>query len=215
MVTQTRWHIAQYFEVLWWKRYVRKLDKIQYRYDKTRYWQQILSKLKIEIKPGDKALDAGCGPSGMYTVLSGQVDAVDPLLDKYENELGIFITSAYPNVRFIAKSFEEFESDKKYDYIFCMNALNHFHHLEASVAKLSSMLTKNGKLALSIDGHKFNLFKILLQRLPLDILHPYQYSVRDYKGFFKDHGLTLNHCEVLKSRGIFNFYLLMFSKNHE
>ena len=134
MNNKSRWKLAQYFEIRWWKSYA-KSQNPQYLKDKKRYWQSVLDKIEPPIKTTDiSAIDVGCGPAGMYIMLeNADITAVDPLLQSYENELSFFSRKMYPWVKFNNISFEAFNTINSFDVVFCLNALNHFENLEESV----------------------------------------------------------------------------------
>ena len=51
-----------------------------------------------------------------------------------------------PSVNFECISFEEFNSDKKYDYVLLLRSLNHFRDVPAVIRKCTSILKDGGKL---------------------------------------------------------------------
>ncbi|MBK7150078.1 MAG: hypothetical protein IPH78_15060 [Bacteroidetes bacterium] len=99
-----RWKIAQWFELRWWKRYLKKKDKAQYLDWKRNYWQQLLKMVAdvLVIHPDLKVCDLGCGPAGIFIALpDNSITAVDPLLEVYEKQTGFFLPADYPNTRFV------------------------------------------------------------------------------------------------------------------
>mgnify|MGYP000653264023 CR=1 FL=1 len=56
-----RWHIAQFFEIRWWRRYLKHRDKSGYLNWKRGYWLDFLQKSDLQLPPGARVLDAGCG----------------------------------------------------------------------------------------------------------------------------------------------------------
>ena len=111
----TRWKIAQWFELHWWKNYLRGKNKVEYLKWKKNYWQNILFKISevlktSEISTSKTICDLGCGPAGVFIALpENKVTAVDPLIDEYEKQTPFFSKSDYPNVTFVKSTLEEFE----------------------------------------------------------------------------------------------------------
>lgn len=204
-----RWKIAQNAEIRWWQRYLKNRPVASYLQWKTDYWQSFLKKNNIHFSGKEKILDAGCGPAGVFMVLdSHQVDAVDPLLPAYETSIEHFRKEDYPNVSFFPVAFEAFETEIKYDTIFCLNALNHFEEIDASVDKLFDLLKENGRMYVSIDAHNFSFFKKIFQFIPGDILHPHQYDLEDYKKMFTSRGGKIIATNLIKKEFLFDYYLL-------
>ena len=160
-------------------------------------------------------LDVGCGPAGIFAVLSeNQVTAVDPLLDKYRSEIDHFIPSDYSWVEFIQGDFEMIELDQQFDFIFCLNAINHVHDFDTFIEKLINSMKSAGYLFLTIDTHNFTALKHLARWMPfLDPLHPWQYDLREYTNKFESDSLTLVQTINLKRRFVFDYDLLVLQRN--
>jgi 2-polyprenyl-6-hydroxyphenyl methylase/3-demethylubiquinone-9 3-methyltransferase len=104
MANGLRWKIAQGFEIRWWRGYLKKKNPAEYAAWKRAYWEDYLAKLGnfVAIREGDRILDAGCGPAGIFMVLESQhPDALDFLIDGYETHLPHFKRAMSPDVRFI------------------------------------------------------------------------------------------------------------------
>ena len=89
-----RWKIAQAAEIRWWQRYLKNKDTGDYATWKKAYWTKLLSEIGLSalLNPNtaaQKILDAGCGPAGIFMVLTPQhqLTALDPLLNDYEKKL--------------------------------------------------------------------------------------------------------------------------------
>ena len=128
-----RWKIAQAAEIRWWQRYLKNKNTSDYATWKKAYWTKLLSEIGLSalLNPNtaaQKILDAGCGPAGIFMVLTPQhqVTALDPLLNDYEKKLAHFKQIFYPDVTFVSKSLESFDAEKQnFDTVFCLNAINH------------------------------------------------------------------------------------------
>ncbi|RYE33180.1 MAG: class I SAM-dependent methyltransferase [Sphingobacteriales bacterium] len=137
MVKTLRWRVAQLFEILWWKRYLANKDVSNYLTLKKKYWNEVLEKLaeSVHMTPGQHVLDAGCGPAGIFIILDGyKVTAIDPLLDTYEEKLAHFNKDMYPYVNFETTPLETFQSSERYDFVYCMNAINHVSQLKDGIS---------------------------------------------------------------------------------
>ena len=96
-----KWNIAQKAELKWWQQYLKGKDVEAYHTWKRAYWQGILDKIagSAPIREGMSILDAGCGPAGMFMQLPNcNVDALDPLLDKYEKRKKSVLQSHYQQI---------------------------------------------------------------------------------------------------------------------
>lgn len=216
METTWKWKLAQNREIRWWHNYLKKKDKDNYLNWKKNYWHEILDPVRKEVSlnPGDDVLDAGCGPAGVFTILDKyKVDAEDPLLDRYEEKLTHFKRTDYPRVNFFSVALENFTPQKKYQCIFCMNAINHVSDLTRAFDKLVDLTKDNGYLVVSIDVHNYSFFKYLFRLIPADILHPHQYNLREYENMLTSRNCTLVLSKVIKKEFFFNHYLLIAKKN--
>jgi 2-polyprenyl-3-methyl-5-hydroxy-6-metoxy-1,4-benzoquinol methylase len=212
-----RWKIAQYFELQWWRKYLRNKDKATYLTWKRSYWQTLLNKIESDIKPtaSKSIIDLGCGPAGIFIALpQNTVTAVDPLLDEYETQTQLFKRSDYPNVKFIKGTIEDFDTGGvKYDIVFCMNAINHVHNIEIGFQKLEEVCAENGSIIISIDAHNFSFFKHLFRLIPGDILHPHQYDLNEYINLLQKGNYKISTTLLLKHEFFFNHFLLTAVKN--
>lgn len=208
-----RWKVAQAAEIKWWERYLKNKSKADYLTWKYDYWKTFVEKTGVKLQKGDQVLDAGCGPAGVFMVLEDQqVDAVDPLLDNYEKKLAHFEKKAYPYTQFFAQSLEEFDLQKQYDHIFCLNAINHVADLDLCFDKLVEATKKGGQLIVSIDAHNYAGFKHLFRLLPGDILHPHQYDLAEYEAMLTKRGCTISKSLLYKKEFFFNYYVLVSQK---
>jgi len=205
-----RWRLAQFFEIRWWQRYFAGRDTQTYLDWKRAYWRDFLDKSGIELKPGAFVLDAGCGPAGIFMILDDcRVDAVDPLLDRYEQKLPHFQRADYPNVRFFNEPLETFNRENQYDAVFCLNAINHVADLDLSLDHLAALTKPGGTLAVSIDAHNYQWVKKLFRLFPGDVLHPHQYDLEEYKEMLRKRGGRVVREVLVKREGVFSYWLLV------
>jgi 2-polyprenyl-6-hydroxyphenyl methylase/3-demethylubiquinone-9 3-methyltransferase len=212
-----RWKIAQFFEQLWWKRYLNNKPKQQYLQWKQAYWQQFIQPVKKYIpelffEEKLQILDAGCGPAGIFMILQPHhVTAIDPLLHEYES-LPHFSKSNYDEVNFVPSALEDFTAEKKFDVVFCLNAINHVNNFELSINNLCNSVKPDGYLVLSVDVHRSSFLKNIFQFIPGDILHPHQYRLNDYLQMLPADKWTVLHTETMKRESIFDYVLIVAKK---
>jgi len=210
-----RWQIAQWFELRWWKNYLGGKTKEEYLNWKRGYWQNLLQFISngVKLDSAKNVADLGCGPAGIFIALpDNKIVAVDPLLDEYETHLPFFKTSDYPNNTFIESTIEDFSTEKKFDIVFCMNAINHVNNIEKAFETLKKICADNGVIVLSIDAHNYSLPKYLFRLLPGDILHPHQYDLKDYKLLLAKDGWKVSVPYFMKHEVLFNHYILIARK---
>ena len=210
-----RWYIAQFFEKFWWKNYLKKKDTQEYLVWKKEYWRTFLKEINTSLENTEaKYLDIGCGPAGTF-ILSEETQtywkALDPLLGDYK-KLDVFKEENYPNVNFVNSNFEDFESTETFDTIFCINAINHFINLKENFAKLNKILSENGTLILSTDAHNYSFLKWILYSLPLDILHPHQYTSLEYEKMITENGFEIKTKTLKQKQFIFSYYIYSIRK---
>lgn len=214
-MSELKWKIAQWFELRWWKVYLRDKNKEEYLNWKKSYWSNLLEQIKdvVKLESGSTITDLGCGPAGIFIALpTNNVTAVDPLLDEYENETPFFRRSDYPNIEFITSTIEGFAPNKKFDVVFCLNAINHVSDIERAYDVLTTCANSNGKVVVSIDAHNYSFFKYLFRLVPGDVLHPHQYDLREYELFLENRGMKVLKTVLLKREFFFSHYVLMASK---
>lgn len=232
-----RWNVAQAMEIRWWQRYLKNRDITDYHIWKGAYWHQFLKEIGFEKKELIEKikhqnldnqrvtegggiptlLDAGCGPAGIFMIFDGadaalRIDALDPLLNEYEEKLPHFKKSNYPQTQFLAKPLEQLEVRERYDFIFCINAINHVADLQKSFVQLVNAAKRGATLVVSIDAHNFQLLKHLFRLVPGDILHPHQYDLTEYEAMLANCGCRVEKSILSKKEFIFNYYILIATK---
>ncbi len=208
-----KWGLAQQAELRWWQWYLRNKDRDRYLEAKAAYWHRVLAHMDIQVPPGASVLDAGCGPAGIFMILSEQtVTAVDPLIDAYAGHLQHFSPTDYPWVTFRCGILEELPDRAAYSWIFCMNAINHVADLNRCLHNLARALQPDGKLLLGVDVHRNPSLKQLFRWLPGDILHPQQHSLSDYRALLPMCGLRVRQAVRFKAGRIFDYYLLLVER---
>ena len=214
MKQNRRWQFAQKLEIQWWKRYLAEKNPADYLVWKKEYWNSLLTEINLShLNQSNLAiLDAGCGPAGIFIALeSNKVKAIDPLLNAYK-ELAHFQPQNYPNTDFQALALEALDDVETYDYIFCLNAINHVADIQLCYDNLYRALKPGGTLVVSIDAHNSQLLKRIFSAIPGDALHPHQYDLKEYEQFLTDRKLQITQT-LLKDKGrIFNYYVQVVKK---
>lgn len=205
-----RWKIAQAAEIKWWQGYLKKKDKATYLDWKKGYWRQFLEDCQLQVPQGASCADIGCGPAGIFTILEQQqVTALDPLLQQYEEKLAHFDFKDYPQVDFEPIPLEQLTSKQQYDYVFCLNAINHVADLEQCFDNLFKITKKGGTMIVSIDAHNHTVLKHIFRALPGDILHPHQYDLAEYQTMLTSRGATIQKSVHKDSAFFFDYYILI------
>ncbi len=208
-----RWKIAQAAEIRWWQNYLKKKPKADYLQWKKEYWSQLLQETGVQINKGDRIFDVGCGPAGIFIIFNEQqIEALDPLLDQYEEKLNHFNPKDYPNTHFINLPFEEYKPQQPFDKVFCLNAINHVSDLNLCFDLLTASVARGGTLVCSIDAHNHSFFKYLFRLIPGDVLHPHQYDLEEYKKMLTDRGFTIQKSILKDKQFFFNYFVLVATK---
>ena len=204
-----RWRVAQAAEIRWWRQYLRRQPAEVYLAQKAAYWRRLMDDLGMVFHPGERLLDAGCGPAGIFMVLEGaEVTAVDPLLGRYR-ELPHFDPGDYPFVEFRELALEELSDCAEYEQVFCLNAINHVADLEGSLRGLRRALRPGGRAWISVDVHRFRWLQPVFRVLPGDVLHPHQFTLEQYRGLLLRAGFRVEGEWRLKPGGIFEYWMFL------
>ncbi len=218
---QTRWKIAQFFELLWWKNYLSKKNIQQYLLWKQNYWHQFLTHLpdavqnEINTSTRLQILDAGCGPAGIFSILNQhELTAIDPLIKKYQAE-GLLNHENFHPVQFQSLKIESLCEKEKYNMVFCLNAINHVEDLKQSITNLCCSLKPGGFIVASVDVHKNHFLQKFFSIIPGDILHPHQLSSKDYQKLFQQNGIKILDTKKIKKGNVFNYVLISGIKSND
>lgn len=205
-LSSLRWRVAQFLELKWWQRYLRRQTPQDYLAAKRQYWQRVLRELDWPVEAGARVLDAGCGPAGIFILLHDRqrVTAVDPLLDRYES-LPVFARRHYPGVRFIPQPLEALTALEPFDCIYCFNAINHVRDWSVSLDRLTQMARPGTRLLLSSDVHRRSWLLPVFRALPGDALHPQQHAAEAYRTALLERGWRIEREACLKSSLIFDY----------
>lgn len=208
-----KWKVAQFLEIRWWQNYLGKKEVEAYLDNKRQYWQRVLAQIHLQVPISAKVLDAGCGPAGIFMALpQAEVQAIDPLLEAYAQKIRHFDAAAYPWVVFQPIMLESFAEKEQYDYVFCLNAINHVADINRGFAVLAKATKEKGVVVVSIDAHRFGFLKWIFRLIPGDLLHPHQYDLADYAAMCEREGIKLTQKVKLKPGIIFDYWILIGHK---
>lgn len=127
-------------EFNWWQNYLKECGGSFYDIRK-QDWEDRSEFLRGIKEESGIGLDYGSGLVSMLEFSGLKFDAIDPLMDRY-NEL-------IPN-----KSNYYTDIDKKYDWIWCVNVLDHTPNPELLISDIKSKLKKGGRLYLEVNIDK-------------------------------------------------------------
>lgn len=211
-MAKLKWRIAQKLEFKWWQHYLKDKVSDEYLDWKKSYWSSLFQNYNIEFK--SSVLEIGSGPAGAFIIAKQdqQYVCVDPLTNHYQNKLSIFSKDDYSFITFENKPWETYENASEFETVFAFNALNHFQNLELSINKIKRNLSDTGVFILSVDVHKSKIAKMIFNLIPADLLHPQQYTLKEYLKVLSNSGLIVKEQHLLKSNFIFDYYLIKCSK---
>lgn len=210
-----KWKVAQKLELKWWKKYLKGTDLQEYLKYKHQYWIDFLKSIKLDYNALQNTFiyDVGCGPAGIFTILSqSKVIAVDPLLNQYKTELSVFNESKYPWVLFQSSTIESYKFGQKADSVFCLNVINHVIDIPKTLVNLNAGTKLGGQIIVSTDAHNFLLLKLIFKLIPGDMLHPHQYSQNEYKHFIENAGFKVTEEICLNRAFIFRYVVFKATK---
>jgi 2-polyprenyl-6-hydroxyphenyl methylase/3-demethylubiquinone-9 3-methyltransferase len=210
-----RWGVAQFFEVWWWRNYLKPKNPEEYRLWKTDYWRHYLRDCEIRISPGQRVLDAGCGPAGIFLFSRNNTVALDPLLNQYR-QLPHFRPDLLPGVTFVEGTLEHMTYQRMFDLIFCINTLNHVRDLSAALEAIRRAACPGATVVISIDTHNYPILARMLRIFSWpDILHPHQYTLEGYLGHFRAHGFMQRAVILKKARYMFHYHAVVLQAPSE
>jgi 2-polyprenyl-3-methyl-5-hydroxy-6-metoxy-1,4-benzoquinol methylase len=102
-----------------------------------------------------RILDAGCGDGGvsLQFLKNNEItfcDLSENMLKEVESQVPTALRS---RATLINSTIENFKSQNKYDYIFCIGVLAHVPSIEQCLAHLSTLLAKNGVLVIQFSDY--------------------------------------------------------------
>lgn len=102
-------------------------------------------------RPGNSVLEVGTGPTwGVLPCVSNahRRVAVDPLIDVFD---AVGILEDRQGIHFYSEAFEKWDTNDKFDAIFCINSLDHGEMGFHLMPKFSALLKSGGHLFIHVD----------------------------------------------------------------
>jgi 2-polyprenyl-3-methyl-5-hydroxy-6-metoxy-1,4-benzoquinol methylase len=194
------------------KKEIAHLESINPFYEKGDYMDQLMIEREIEIIKryeitGKSALEIGCG-DGLSTEklweLFEDLEVVEPSKKNID-----LLMKKIPNVTCHNVLLEDYKSDRKYDFVFFMNVVEHVEDPIASLKALSNFVNDEGLIFISAPncmslnrraGYKMKLLKSYDQMAPKD------YEVGHRRLYTVD--MLTDHCnqaglKVLSMKGMY------------
>jgi SAM-dependent methyltransferase len=200
---QTRWQLAQEYELNWWKRYDNDVE-----------WYRIFSQeVEDSVRPflriteETRILEIGSGPAGALTLLpSNQKFAVDPL-ENYFLTRKEWVQIRDPKVQYLTGKGEELPyQDDVFDLVIIDNVLDHCENPTTVLDEVHRVL-KNGGFIFFRQGvyHWWGrqVRKIMEWRV-IDKGHPFTFSKIQLIKYFRKYHWEI---KVFKANGYLNTWL--------
>lgn len=120
-----------------------------------RYWKRAIANAVWEWIPhSSRLLDIGCGSS--------------PIIGKYKRAIGIdrnndkvrFMRNKYPDNQFINMSSTEAFKDNSFDYVLCIEVIEHSREPEKMIIEISRVLKHNGIVVIATPDYSRILWHI-------------------------------------------------------
>ena len=124
-------------ELNWWKQYYH-MNKERFYDIRNKDWEDrsyYLQEIKGETGIG---LDYGCGLLSMLEFSDLKFDAIDPLMNEYRELMDL--PSNY-----------HVDTNKKYDWVWCINVLDHTPYPDVLIKDAIKRLKKGGRLYLEVN----------------------------------------------------------------
>ncbi len=157
-----------------------------------------LSEIKDEIKPAFQCLEIGAG-SGLLSfylsMLGCNVDAIEPMIKGFSKSgklLSIVESKAVNPFNIFREKIEDYNTSKKYDFIFSVNAFEHLDDWRCGVVKVNEMLNAGGKAMILCSNYNFPYESHFI----LPILGSKEFTHKLFKGKIKNIERD-NDCEGL------------------
>ena len=124
-------------EINWWRDFYKKNRDRFYgiRLDDFIRTSRFFPEIKDEVGTG---LDYGCGLLSMLEFSEKEFDAIDPLVDSYREMLELGDNYSL-------------DTNKKYDWVWCINVLDHTETPEILIKDIKKKLKKGGRLYLEVN----------------------------------------------------------------
>lgn len=108
----------------------------------------------LELNKIDKVLEIGCGTGRLSLNVAPKVrsftgiDISEKTIEKAKEHLH------FDNIKLLCADFLEYSFDEKYDLVFSSLTFMHIKEKFEAIAKISSLLTPNGRVVISLDKNR-------------------------------------------------------------
>ena len=194
------------------KKEVEHLESFNSFYEKGDYMDELMIEREIEIikrydREGKSALEVGCG-SGLstekLTSLFSDIEVVEPSLKNIE-----LLKRRAPKVKCHNVLLDDFKTERKYDFVFFLNVIEHVENPIDALKSLSHLVKDEGLIFISCPncmslnrraGYKMGLLKSYDQMAPKDyeVGHRRLYTVDMLRDHCSQAGL-----KVLSMKGMY------------
>ena len=112
------------------------------------------------LKTENKVLEIGCGSGILLSLLvenfkNLNFEGIEPFNDGFSSLETFNKIIKNSGISIINKSYEEFETNSKYNLIFCVNVFEHLKDWQYFLEKTRNLLEKNGKLIILCPNYGF------------------------------------------------------------
>lgn len=209
----SKWNLAQFLEKNWWFYYLKSKDLQEYLIRKKTYWFFFLNQIHIHPPKEASIIDLGCGPAGIFTIFGEhtKITGVDPLLDFYKSKFKS-ILDMYANVEFVKSTIELYTPKQTYEFVFCLNAINHVKDIDRCMYQFKSCGNKSSVFIISSDIHRHSFAKGFLKLIPIDMLHPKQMDNDEFEQLIIRHGFEIVEKKIMSKKFLFNYEVYILKK---
>lgn len=134
-------------ELAYWKGRLQKEGTLSNRHYEPLYTE--VYGLKAQDFAGKRIIDIGCGPRGSLEWASDALERIglDPLVNEY-----LKLGADKHAMKYVAASSENIPfPDGHFDYVTCLNALDHVADFEGTVREIKRVLKRGGQFLLSVE----------------------------------------------------------------
>lgn len=122
------------------------------KYENLHWWfvarRAILKSLISRFRLGGKTLEIGAGTGGNIDIFSPDAFFLEP-----SEEAVVFLSKSSKNI--IKTTIEDFDTSELFDFIACLDVLEHLENDELALAKIMNLMSESGKLLLTVPAYMF------------------------------------------------------------